>query len=287
MPDIEGAPVRADRHHRRPASQPAFRTVRFSAGRCRHQSRRPRSCCCPAGRHRGRMASVILRWSRFRARLSPHSTTMPSKTKTGTRRAAGLGCLRAKNEGWRCCRPKSIDRKELRQRAARFWQREISSHALGTTARSRRLLPRQLGSRAPLRRRGNSEPARRTAPASPVRDCARNPRSSRGPRAAWPAGRSLRHLSGVIASSWPQTSRVGVRTAGQKMPQCQAVHVGLPRDPAGHLAMLLDEVGFFRRPLLAVIAHEFRAILRVGGRRAAIPSGPIRENSRRSRPGRA
>jgi hypothetical protein len=48
----------------------------------------------------------------------------------------------------------------------------------------------------------------------------------------------------------------------QEVAQSEAVHIGLPRNPAGHLAVLFDEVGLFRRPFLAPVAHELGRLIR-------------------------
>src|SRR6267378_7907425 len=45
------------------------------------------------------------------------------------------------------------------------------------------------------------------------------------------------------------------------MAQREAVHVGLPRDPAGHFAVLLDEISLLWRPLVSPVAHELRRLL--------------------------
>src|SRR6516165_8071566 len=62
----------------------------------------------------------------------------------------------------------------------------------------------------------------------------------------------------VLASPHEQCRRADAR---QEMSQRQAVHIGLPCDPAGHLAVLLDEIGLLRRPLVPPVAHELRRLL--------------------------
>src|SRR5215472_4655162 len=62
----------------------------------------------------------------------------------------------------------------------------------------------------------------------------------------------------VLASPHQQCRRADAR---QEMLQSQAVHIGLPCDSAGHLAVLLDEIGLLRRPLVPPVAHELRRLL--------------------------
>src|ERR1700738_2690501 len=51
----------------------------------------------------------------------------------------------------------------------------------------------------------------------------------------------------VLASPQQQCRSTDAR---QQMTQGEAVHVGFPRDPAGHFAVLLDEIGLLGRPLV-------------------------------------
>src|SRR5262249_35069294 len=81
------------------------------------------------------------------------------------------------------------------------------------------------------------------------------PRTRDGPVIDFAA---LERRDRVVASPDQQRRR---DNAGQQVTQGKAVHVGLPRDAAGHLAVLLNEVCLLRRPLLPPIAHELRGLL--------------------------
>jgi hypothetical protein len=57
---------------------------------------------------------------------------------------------------------------------------------------------------------------------------------------------ALERRDRVIASPHQQCRR---DDAGQQVTQGKAVHIGLPRDAAGHLPVLLDEIRLLRTPL--------------------------------------
>ena len=69
---------------------------------------------------------------------------------------------------------------------------------------------------------------------------------------------ALERRDRVLASPHQQCRR---DDAWQQLTQGKAVHIRLPRDAAGHLAVLLDDIGLFCHPLLSPVAHELGGLL--------------------------